>query len=82
MPSQTLIFDEENNRFESFSSCHPEFWVTLGINMCAFKDGVLWIHDDDGKYNNFFGIQYDSYVKIVLNKVLQLIKLLFVLLDY
>lgn len=68
MPSQTLIFDEEANRFESFISLHPEMMVTLGITLCAFKDGVLWTHDDDTHYNNFFGAQYNSDITPVFNK--------------
>jgi len=68
MPSQTLIFDEENNRFESFWSCHPEFWVTLGINMCSFEGGILWTHDNDAEYNKFFGVNYPSSITAVFNE--------------
>lgn len=68
MPSQTLIFDEENNRFETFVSLFPEMMVTLGTTLCSFKDGILYTHDADGFYNNFFGEQYNSYVTPVFNK--------------
>lgn len=66
--AQTLIFDEEANRFESFVSLFPEMMVTLGTTLCSFKDGVLWTHDDEPNYNNFFGVQYDSYITPVFNK--------------
>lgn len=68
MPSQTLIFDEEGNRFESFVSYLPEMMVTLGTTLCSFKDGVLWTHDDEPNYNNFYGVQYDSFITPVFNK--------------
>jgi len=68
MASQTLIFDEDGNRFESFGSCMPEFWVTVGVNLCAFQGGVLWTHDKFGYYNNFFGVQYPSSIMPVYNK--------------
>lgn len=67
-PAQTLIFDEENNRFESFVSYHPEMMVTLGTTLCSFKDGVLWTHDDEPYYNNFYGLQYDSSITGIFNK--------------
>lgn len=67
-PAQTLIFDEENNRFESFVSYHPEMMVTLGTTLCSFKDGVLWTHDNEPYYNNFYGVQYDSDITPVFNK--------------
>ena len=67
-PAQTLIFDEEKNRFESFVSFFPEMMVTLGTTLCSFKDGVLWTHDDEPHYNNFYGVQYDSYITPVFNK--------------
>lgn len=68
MPSQTLIFDEEHNRFESFASFIPEMMCTLGTTLCSFKDGVLWTHDDDGFYNNFYGDQFDSSITPVFNQ--------------
>lgn len=68
MASATLTFDEEYNRFESFLSFKPEMMVTLGTTLCAFKDGILYTHDDDGFYNNFFGVQYDSYITPVFNR--------------
>ena len=69
MPSQTLIWDEERNGFETFSSLLPEMMVTLGTTFCSFKDGILWTHDDYDHYNNFFGVQYDSYITPVFNKM-------------
>lgn len=68
MASQTLVWDEQGNKFESFISLFPEMMVTLGTTLCSFKDGVLYTHDNDGFYNNFFGVQYDSFIIPVFNK--------------
>ena len=66
--AQTLIFDEEANRFETFATLFPEMMVTLGTTLCSFKDGVLYTHDNEPHYNNFFGVQYDSFIEAVFNK--------------
>lgn len=68
--SQTLTFSEKEGEgqpsFESFISPKPEGMVTLRTLLCLFKDGDMWTHDS-GVYNNFFGVQYDSYYVPVFN---------------
>lgn len=68
--AQTLTFSEKEGNhepsFESFISLKPEGMVTIGTLLCAFKDGNMWTHDSN-TYNNFFGIQYDSYIVPVFN---------------
>lgn len=66
--AQTIIFDEENNGFETFVSYHPEMMVCIGTLLCTFKNGVLWTHDDEPYYNNFYGEQFDSYITPVFNQ--------------
>jgi hypothetical protein len=63
----TVIFNEETNRFDTFVSYHPEMMVTLGTLLIAYKDGQAWTHDGS-VYNNFFGVQYPSYIIPVFNK--------------
>lgn len=67
-PAQTIIFDEDGNRFESFVSLFPEMMVTIGTMLVSYKDGQTWTHDDEPNYNNFFGVQYDSSITAVFNK--------------
>lgn len=62
----TLAFSEENNSFESFLSYHSEMMCTLGSLMMTWKDGQLYTHDGP-MYNNFYGVQYPSYVTPVFN---------------
>ena len=64
---QTLSFDEERNGFDSFLGYNPEMMVSLNTLLCTFKDGVLWTHDDEPYYNNFYGVQQDSLITPVFN---------------
>ena len=66
-PAQTLTFDEERNSFDSFVSYKPEMMCSLGVLFVTFKDGQLWTHDNEPKYNNFYGVQYNSKIKGVFN---------------
>lgn len=65
-PAQTITFSEGSNTFESFLSYHPEMMVTLGNLLISYQGGQLYTHDSS-VYNNFYGVQYDSYVKIIFN---------------
>lgn len=64
--AQTLSFSEGSNSFESFLSYHPENMCTLGNTLISFYGGDLYTHDST-TYNNFYGVQYDSYIKFVFN---------------
>jgi hypothetical protein len=65
--AQTIAFDEESNSFDGFLSLFPEYMVTMGDLLVAFKNGDLYTHDSE-EYNTFFGTTYDSYIKPVFNK--------------
>ncbi len=66
-PAYTLLWDEENNSFESPVSFHPEMMTTLGVLLISFKDGDLYTHDNP-LYNTFYGVTYDSYIKMAFNE--------------
>ncbi len=53
--------------FESPYSYHPEGVVSLNNLLVSFKDGNLWRHNNT-VLNNFYGVQYDSYITLVFNK--------------
>jgi hypothetical protein len=65
--AQTIIFDEENNIFQSFISAHPEMMCTLGNLLITWKNGALWTHDNT-RYNSFYGVDYESYVTPVFSE--------------
>ncbi|HZI71617.1 MAG TPA: hypothetical protein VFD60_10715, partial [Nitrososphaeraceae archaeon] len=62
----TISFDEDNNAFESFLSYAPEMMCALGSLLITWKNGGLWTHDS-ATYNNFYGVQYGSYISPVFN---------------
>ena len=61
----TLVFDEDDNKFESFLSFHPEMMGCLNTTLLTFKDGQLWKHTTQATYCNFYGIQYPCYITAV-----------------
>jgi hypothetical protein len=69
----TISFNEERNAYESFLSYHPEMMCVLGNLLITWKDGTLWTHDSD-TYNNFYGVQYPSFITPVFNDQSQIKK--------
>jgi len=64
---RTILWDEENNSFETFMGYYPEMMVTLGVLLVMFKDGKLYTHDSE-MYNTFFGTTQDSTFTPVFNE--------------
>jgi len=65
----TIAFLEANQQligFESRYSLYPENIGCLDNLLISFKDGQVWTHNSD-KFCNFFGVQYEAFIKIVLN---------------
>jgi len=63
----TIIFNEsrdEKQGFECFASYLPENIGCLGTLLYTFKNGKIWLHDSS-TFNNFYGVQYDSYITMV-----------------
>lgn len=52
--------------FESELSFQPENMGALNNLFITFKDGQPWVHNNN-IYNNFYGIQYNSYIDVVFN---------------
>lgn len=61
-PAATMVFDEDNNAFESFVTCYPEMFGQLNTSYFAFKNGQIWRHTKDAPYSNYFGVQYESFI--------------------
>lgn len=72
----TLTFSEIRDSmegFETFTSFHPENMVSIGTMFITFKNGQLWTHDNP-IFCNFYGTQYDCYIKGVFNDFPNVIK--------
>ncbi len=67
---QTLSFDEDINGWTSLYSFKPELAGSLRENYFTFKNGNIWQHyvpTSKAGYCNFYGMQYNSKVTLVLN---------------
>lgn len=64
----TLAFSRKRKGWLTYFSFIPEFYSRLGNQLISFKDGEMWLHDRGADYNNFYGVQYGTSVKFVLNK--------------
>jgi hypothetical protein len=63
----TRSFSEPSNSFESRLSYSPEMMCTLGTLLITYKNGQSYTHDDS-TYNNFYGTQYESSIKLMFNQ--------------
>ena len=63
----TVIYSEWESRWTSHSSINCDLMEFVGMRSVAFKDGQLWTQHTNQKRNNFFGVQYFSQVKPIIN---------------
>jgi hypothetical protein len=75
-PTSTVVtFKEGINAWESRKNFSKEGGITLNDRYYTFKDGIIWEHRHDGVVqNNFYGIQYDSAVTLLLNDAPTVVK--------
>ena len=67
---KTLIFNEaedDSEGFECFTNYYAESLNCLGTELVSFKNGKIWVHNNTTQYCNFYGQQYDAYIKVVFN---------------
>jgi uncharacterized membrane protein YgcG len=85
-PSTTATFNENVNGWSSFKSFIPESGVSLSKKYFTFKEASLYQHytptldgsisnlTDANNYNIFYGVDYKSTIKAVLNQEPSLVK--------
>jgi hypothetical protein len=66
--SETIAFQEGNNRWISKYSFWPERYGWINKEMFSFLNGELWKHNANPHRNKFHGTQYPSQVNVVFNK--------------
>lgn len=78
LPETIVWFDGQNGitkeRWMRFDDRTPEKWEQIGSELVSFLEGGLWIEDKNVLYNNFYGVQYETYVTPVFNKNPDLLK--------
>lgn len=65
--ARTMSFDESGNVFESPLSYAPEMMCSLGNLLITYKNGQTYTHDS-ATYNQFYGVDYPSYITVVFNQ--------------
>lgn len=81
MPNYTITYSESLKGWTSFHSYEPQWMAGLNNDFYTFKGGKVWKHHSNQTRNNYYGQQYNSVVRTVLNtepdtvKVFKTIKL-------
>tara|TARA_R110000787_G_scaffold23703_3_gene67447 strand:- start:3908 stop:8935 length:5028 start_codon:yes stop_codon:yes gene_type:complete len=72
--STTISFNESSNGWSSRKSYIPENGVSIDTKLYTFKDGLIYEHGRNNLYNNFYGVQYDSYLTFIFNEEFNSVK--------
>lgn len=64
---ETLAWNEKANQWSTFYTYYPEMIGACNQGIVSFSAGVLYKHNDNAKYNNFYGVQYKSEFWVYLN---------------
>lgn len=67
MSEYTLTYAENVEGWVSFYSFIPDYMVGMNNRLYSFKGGNLYQHNANEDRNVFYGIQYPSMIKTVLN---------------
>lgn len=72
----TVTFKENAEGWTSRMSFIQEEGCSLNSIFYTFKQGRIWQHDYDytSPYNNFYGVQYDSSVNVLINESPEVVK--------
>lgn len=63
----TLAYNKARRGWINYYSFTPEMYGRLRNQVVSFKDGKLYAHGNKSLYNNFYGVQYSSLIRYILN---------------
>jgi len=66
-PAVTLSYNKERRGWINYYSFTPEMYGRLRNQVVSFVDGKLFTHANGVGYNNFYGVQYSSLIRYILN---------------
>lgn len=72
----TLAFSETTKHWTTFYSFTPEYMCSVGLNIVSFKNGQLFLHDQNSNHSVFYGVAYQSELWIPFNEKPELSKIL------
>lgn len=62
-----VVWDENKNQWVGTRSYSGEMLGSAGVNMISFNNGILYLHESNPIYNNFYGKQYTSKIRVIGN---------------
>ena len=65
--SKTVSFSESVNGWTSLKSFIPENGFSVSGDYYTIKDGELYQHNENVLRNYYYGVQYQSSIKIIFN---------------
>lgn len=65
--SETIQYNTAKNRWNSFTSFIPDYMAQSAMVFISMKAGALWVHNTNELRNNFYGVQYNSVIRLVAN---------------
>lgn len=70
MAKETITFSDKVDGWTSFHSFIPDGMCSINNRFITIKNGQLWLHNDESNptRNNFYGEQFDSTIKTVINE--------------
>lgn len=63
-----LSFQCELKGFTTYYTYNPEFFISSGKELFSWKQGVMYQHNTDENYNQFYGESYPSQLSFVINQ--------------
>jgi hypothetical protein len=63
----TLAFSETTKHWTTFYSFEPEYMCSVGLNIVTFKNGQLFLHDQNANHSVFYGVAYQSELWVPFN---------------
>lgn len=67
-PEYTLTYDEKVRGWTSFHSFIPEYMTNLNNEFFTFKDGQIYLHNQESAGRNvFYGTKYDTEIETIIN---------------
>jgi hypothetical protein len=75
MSNYTITYSDSLKGWTSFHSYDPQWMAGLNNDFYTFKDGKVWKHHSNETRNNYYGQQYNSVVRTILNTEPDVVKM-------
>ena len=69
MANYTITYSESSQGWPSFYSFLPDWMIGMNNYFYSFKGGNLYRHNVNETRNNFYGVQYKSFLQSVFNDI-------------